>query len=174
VPDLAGDLDTVGYTEISVETRPPEDRVAIVSLARPDRLNALSAKMRDELVDAFGALDRSPEIGAIVLTGSGERAFAAGQDLTETRSFDEDAVDTWIDQWALLFTTVLNLSTPTIAANGVCRARSAICSAARAGSDRRRVSARSPIAADIAARRSDATVTGMPSSRAAARKSGAR
>ena len=47
-------------------------------------------------------------------------------------------------------------------------------SAASAGSDRRRVSARSPIAADIAARRSDATVTATPSSRAAARKSGAR
>ena len=44
----------------------------------------------------------------------------------------------------------------------------------RVGSDRRRVSARSPIAADIAARRSDATVTAAPSSRAAAKKSGAR
>ena len=65
-------------------------------------------------------------------------------------------------------------STPTTAANGVSRARSAICSAATAGSDSRRVSARSPIAADIAARRSDATVTATPSSRAAARKSGAR
>ena len=44
----------------------------------------------------------------------------------------------------------------------------------RAGSDRRRVSARSPIVADIAARRSDATVTATPSSRAAVKKSGAR
>jgi enoyl-CoA hydratase/carnithine racemase len=112
---LAASLDSSTYTEISVEMLAGE-RVAVVSLARPDRLNALSAKMRDELVDAFGALDRSPTIGAIVLTGSGDRAFAAGQDLTEARSFDEDAVDNWIDEWALLFTTVLNLSTPTIAA----------------------------------------------------------
>jgi hypothetical protein len=53
-------------------------------------------------------------------------------------------------------------------------ARAMITSAASRGSDDRNVSARSPIAADIAAARSEATVTATPNSRAAAMKSGAR
>ena len=65
-------------------------------------------------------------------------------------------------------------STPTIAANGVSAAAATIAAAARSGSDSGSVSAAEPIAADIAARRSEATVTATPSSRAAAMKSAAR
>ena len=65
-------------------------------------------------------------------------------------------------------------STPTIAANGVSRARAMIVSAAPCGSDNRSVSARSPITADMVARRSQATVITTPISRAAVMKSAAR
>src|SRR4030095_11126803 len=56
------------------------DRVALIRLNRPQRLNALSDALADELKDALGKLDTDPAIGCIVITGS-EKAFAAGADI---------------------------------------------------------------------------------------------
>jgi enoyl-CoA hydratase/carnithine racemase len=102
------------YREIQVT--PPHGRVAVVTLNRPERLNAISRLMREELIDALGTLDRDGDVGAIVVTGAGERAFGAGQDLNEARSFDGADVDRWIDEWTALYKAVLALRTPTIAA----------------------------------------------------------
>jgi enoyl-CoA hydratase len=57
--------------------------VALVTLDRPAALNALSFDLLDELADALEALDGDPSCRAIVLTGAGERAFAAGADILE-------------------------------------------------------------------------------------------
>ena len=57
--------------------------VALVTLDRPAALNALSFDLLDELADALDALDADPGCRAIVLTGSGTRAFAAGADIKE-------------------------------------------------------------------------------------------
>jgi enoyl-CoA hydratase len=59
------------------------DRVAYVTLDRPERLNALSVGLTNDLVDAFDAFSTDPDIWAVLLTGSGERAFSAGADLKE-------------------------------------------------------------------------------------------
>jgi enoyl-CoA hydratase len=59
------------------------DGVALVTIDRPEALNALSFAIVEALADAFEALDRNPACRAIVLTGSGERAFAAGADIHE-------------------------------------------------------------------------------------------
>jgi len=59
------------------------DRVALVTIDRQDALNALSFDLIDELVAALEALDADPACRAIVLTGAGERAFAAGADVRE-------------------------------------------------------------------------------------------
>ena len=56
--------------------------VALVTLDRPEALNALSFDLLDELADALDALDADPSCRAIVITGSG-RAFAAGADILE-------------------------------------------------------------------------------------------
>jgi enoyl-CoA hydratase len=56
--------------------------VALVTLNRPDRMNALSAELRLAIGEAFRDLEADPEIRAIVLTGAG-RAFCAGMDLKE-------------------------------------------------------------------------------------------
>jgi enoyl-CoA hydratase len=61
----------------------PIDGVALVTLQRPDALNALSFELTDELATALEALDRDPACRCIVITGSGERAFAAGADIKE-------------------------------------------------------------------------------------------
>jgi enoyl-CoA hydratase len=61
----------------------PLDGVALVTIDRPDALNALSFDLLDELAACVEALDRDPACRAIVLTGAGTRAFAAGADIRE-------------------------------------------------------------------------------------------
>ncbi len=60
-----------------------KEAVAIITLNRPDRLNALSHALRVALVDAIGAADADAVVRAIVLIGAGDRAFSAGLDLKE-------------------------------------------------------------------------------------------
>ena len=64
---------------------PVRDRagVALLTLDRPEALNALNFALLEELVVALEALDRDPACRAIVITGSGEKAFAAGADIKE-------------------------------------------------------------------------------------------
>jgi enoyl-CoA hydratase len=62
------------------------DHVALVTIDRQEALNALSFDLLDELVVALEALDGDPACRAIVLTGAGERAFAAGADVRELAS----------------------------------------------------------------------------------------
>jgi enoyl-CoA hydratase len=57
--------------------------VALVTLQRPEALNALSFALLDELASALESLDADPTCRAIVITGSGDRAFAAGADVHE-------------------------------------------------------------------------------------------
>lgn len=58
-------------------------QVGLVTLNRPAKLNALSSRLVEELERALRALDADDDIGAIVLTGAGERAFSAGGDMAE-------------------------------------------------------------------------------------------
>src|SRR5262245_49910676 len=64
---------------LSLERR---EEVAIVTLQRPEKRNALSIDLRVELTDCFGALGEDPEVGAIVLTGA-PPAFSSGMDTSE-------------------------------------------------------------------------------------------
>ena len=57
------------------------DRVATVTLNRPDKLNAFTRRMRDELINAFESADADDGVRAIIVTGAG-RAFCAGADLS--------------------------------------------------------------------------------------------
>src|SRR6266567_1911379 len=68
------------YQYILVER---DERVGIVTLNRPKELNALNTELVGELADAMEDFDRDDEIRCIVLTGAGERAFAAGADIKE-------------------------------------------------------------------------------------------
>jgi enoyl-CoA hydratase/carnithine racemase len=65
------------YTQIRCEVA---DRVLTITLDRPGRLNAFTATMADELIDAFDLADTEDGVRAVVLTGAG-RAFCAGADL---------------------------------------------------------------------------------------------
>ena len=59
------------------------DGVALVVLDRPEVLNALSSALMEQLAEALEGLDQDPGCRCIVLTGAGERAFAAGSDIKE-------------------------------------------------------------------------------------------
>ena len=58
-----------------------DDGVAIVTLNRPEKLNAWTPIMGGELLDAFRTADRDAGVRAVLFTGSGERAFCAGADM---------------------------------------------------------------------------------------------
>jgi enoyl-CoA hydratase/carnithine racemase len=76
----------MAYEQILVDT---EDGVGIVTLNRPDVLNAMSRRLSGELHDAVKTFEADDAIGCIVITGSGERAFSAGGDIHEQRSDDK-------------------------------------------------------------------------------------
>ena len=67
------------YTRILIDVR---DRVATITLNRPEALNALDSTLVRELIDAATGFDADPDVGAIVITGSA-KAFAAGADIKE-------------------------------------------------------------------------------------------
>jgi enoyl-CoA hydratase len=95
-------------------------QVGILTLNRPEVLNAWHAAMRSQLVDALNAMEANDQVRAIILTGAGERAFGAGQDLNETKTFDPDRAALWIGEWERLYDRIRSLSKPIIAAlNGV-------------------------------------------------------
>lgn len=94
--------------------------VGIVTLNRPDKLNAWNAPMRARLVEALEELEANEAVRAIILTGAGDRAFGAGQDLNETKTFDPDRAELWMGEWERLYDLIRSLSKPIVAAlNGV-------------------------------------------------------
>lgn len=60
-----------------------EGRVAILTINRPDKLNALNQQVRDEVLSRLDALEREDSIGSVVLTGAGDKSFIAGADIGE-------------------------------------------------------------------------------------------
>ena len=81
------------YQNILTETR---GAVGVITLNRPDALNALSSPLMRELSDALAVHEADDAVGAIVLTGS-ERAFAAGADIKEMR--DKGWPDTYLEDF---------------------------------------------------------------------------
>ena len=75
----------MAYECILTET---EDGVGIITLNRPDVLNAMNRQLSRELHDAVKHMEADADIGCVVITGSGERAFSAGGDIHEQRSDD--------------------------------------------------------------------------------------
>ncbi|MCZ8018444.1 enoyl-CoA hydratase-related protein [Novosphingobium sp.] len=70
----------MSYETILVEQR---GAVTLITLNRPQALNALNSSVLEELIEAFAKFEADPSQGCAVLTGSGEKAFAAGADIKE-------------------------------------------------------------------------------------------
>jgi enoyl-CoA hydratase len=91
--------------------------IAYITINRPSQLNALNKETIAELHDALEAADANKEIRAIILTGSGEKAFVAGADIKEFAHFTiSQAGELALNGHNSLFDFVEQLSTPVIAA----------------------------------------------------------
>ena len=102
------------YENIFIEH---EKGIATLTINRPTKLNALNKATIHELHHAFYALETNAEVKVIVLTGSGEKAFVAGADISEFAHFSEEEGTQLAKQGQeLLFDFVENLKTPVIAA----------------------------------------------------------
>jgi enoyl-CoA hydratase len=94
--------------------------VLTIILNRPRVLNALSVAVLRELDAALSAADADDGVGSIVLTGAGEKAFAAGADLRELATYDPAAARAHAAEVQAMFARIERLGTPVIAAvNGL-------------------------------------------------------
>ncbi|MCU1510607.1 MAG: enoyl-CoA hydratase [Arthrobacter sp.] len=101
---------TEQYANILVERR---GRVGLVTLNRPEALNALNKATMDELVAAVTSMDTDPGVGAVVLTGSA-KAFAAGADIKEMQS--KGYMDMYAADWFRGWEDFTRLRIPVVAA----------------------------------------------------------
>lgn len=94
-----------------------KDGIKTITINRPSKLNALNKDTIQELHDAFAEADSDTSCKVIIVTGSGEKAFVAGADISEFSDFDvEQGGELARKGQELLFNFVENLSTPVIAA----------------------------------------------------------
>ena len=93
------------------------NKIAQVTINRPNKLNALNSATIHELSDAFKDLEDDEDVNVIVLTGSGDKAFVAGADISEFAHFSVDEGGGLARKGQeMLFNLIENLSTPVIAA----------------------------------------------------------
>lgn len=100
------------YENILVETR---GNVGLITLNRPDALNALNAALIEDLYKALVVFESDDNIGCMVLTGS-EKAFAAGADIKEMQS--KDYMDVYLNDFIRRWEKIAQVRKPVIAAVG--------------------------------------------------------
>lgn len=131
----------MAYENILLEQR---DGVGVITLNRPQVLNALSTKLMAELMDALDVCDADPEIKAIIVTGAGEKAFSAGADIHEMarRGSEEPQAREESEEVVHRYWRIANCVKPTIGAiNGLAYGGGALMSSCfdiRVGCERTR------------------------------------
>ncbi|MDG1428116.1 MAG: enoyl-CoA hydratase-related protein [Crocinitomicaceae bacterium] len=102
------------YNNLLVTT---ENQIATITINRPKQLNALNKETIEELHNALKAADEDSNVGVVILTGSGEKAFVAGADIKEFADFSiAEGGKLASNGQEILFTFLENLTTPVIAA----------------------------------------------------------
>jgi len=107
---MSTEYPTIEYPTILVEQR---GRVGLITLNRPEALNAINSQLLKDLLAAATAFDADPGVGAIVITGS-ERAFAAGADIKEMA--DKGYLDMYLTDVFSTGDRLTGIRTPIIAA----------------------------------------------------------
>ncbi|MFN2489597.1 MAG: enoyl-CoA hydratase/isomerase family protein [Actinomycetota bacterium] len=92
-----------------------DERIALVTLRRPEALNAISGAVADELAGVFGSVARDEDVWVVVVTASGERAFCVGADLKERASFSRADFHGNRGQIRSMFAALRAVPQPTIA-----------------------------------------------------------
>ena len=92
-----------------------KDHIAVVTMNRPEALNALNSTVIGELEQAVSQVEQDETVGALILTGSG-RSFVAGADIGEQQPLDIAAGRKWGQRGSALMRRIEKLEIPTIAA----------------------------------------------------------
>ncbi|MCK5443320.1 MAG: enoyl-CoA hydratase/isomerase family protein [Maribacter sp.] len=104
----------MGYQNILIDT---QGKLATITINRPTKLNALNRDTIKELNKVFLKLEKEKSVHVIVITGSGEKAFVAGADISEFADFSvKEGKKLAAKGQELLFNLIENLSKPVIAA----------------------------------------------------------
>lgn len=104
----------MGYHNIIIST---EDKTAVITINRPESLNALNAQTINEISSALDELASDHNVRVIILTGSGEKSFVAGADIKEFSDFNQERAEELARNGQdILFNKIENLSKPVIAA----------------------------------------------------------
>jgi enoyl-CoA hydratase len=104
----------MSYNNLIAEKK---NKIGYITINRPDKLNALNKATISELSSAFKNYEADTEVNVIILTGSGQKAFVAGADISEFASFSvEQGKELSAEGHRILFDLVENLKTPVIAA----------------------------------------------------------
>ncbi len=93
-----------------------ENKIATITINRPDKLNALNAETITEMFQAFKKLRQDNSVSVIIITGSGEKAFAAGADIAEIRNHDEITGRIFSTRGQKVFRYIEKMEKPVIAA----------------------------------------------------------
>ena len=101
------------YNTLTLEL---SDRILTISINRPEALNALNIELISELKSVFEAAYDNMEVGGIIITGSGEKAFAAGADIKEIADLTEVNARKFAERGQSLFSSIENFEKPVIAA----------------------------------------------------------
>ena len=97
-----------------------KDNIGILTLNRKNVLNAWNKRMRFEICDVFKNIKNKKNIKALIITGSGRKAFCSGQDLNELKNFKKNQVDAWIEEFKKVYSSIRSAKIPIIGAiNGV-------------------------------------------------------
>jgi enoyl-CoA hydratase len=79
----------ISKQHLKIETG--DDQIAILTINRPDKLNSLNSDLLDEIDEAFTELKRDKKVSAVIVTGSGDKAFVAGADISELSDLDSES-----------------------------------------------------------------------------------
>ena len=93
-----------------------KDNIAVVTFNRPDKLNAINLEVINEMIQAFQGFQNDPNVRVIILTGSGEKAFVAGSDISTLATYDSSKAKYYSDVGHNILSYIQNLSKPVIAA----------------------------------------------------------
>jgi enoyl-CoA hydratase len=92
------------------------DRILTVTINRPDKLNALNDEIMDGLRAAFEGAKANPDVGAVILTGAGEKAFVAGADISAFKAFTPAPARDFARKGQATLDLIENLGKPVVAA----------------------------------------------------------
>ncbi len=103
----------MSFNNLLVEIK---NKIAYVTINRPDKLNALNIQTMSELKDVFTKLNSDKNVYVVIITGSGEKAFVAGADISELSKLDVESAKTFALNGQEVFNIIENLNKPVIAA----------------------------------------------------------